>query len=353
MSITDIGEVPTDTAAPTDTTAPADPAMPADTASGADASTPERVADPASAGSVGPILDVGGAVQRAAGDLAEDFHEASKITRITHPGWTDVRYAQQLAREAQGVDAGPGGATSAPRLLPALPLPPASPLPQALGATLAARRSADPAELARPVDVAEVATVLRLAYGPRGDGTSGRFVPSAGALYPLDLHVVVRAAGGLRSGIHQLDPLEETLVDVSGLDRDGRLARFRRAAPTAMAPIAEQAAVTIVITGSFERSRTKYGLRGYRLTLLEAGHVAQNALLVATALGLPSIGWVGFIDHELDAVLGLDGVTQSSLYAISLGGRPPRDAGAAARPADRHAAAAGAHHFAQEEAPRD
>jgi SagB-type dehydrogenase family enzyme len=275
-------------------------------------------------GTVGPIFSVGGAVERAAGDLAEDFHEASKITRITHPGWTDVRYAQQLAQEAQGVaDAGPGGATSAPRLLPARPLPPALPLPHALGTTIAARRSADPGELVRPVALQELATVLRLAYGPRGDGSTRRHVPSAGALYPLDLHVVVRAAEGLAPGIHQLDPLEETLVDVSGLDRDGRVARFRRAAPTAMAPIAERAAVTIVITGSFERARCKYGLRGYRLTLLEAGHVAQNALLVATALGLPAIGWVGFVDHELDAVLGLDGVTQSSLYAISLGGPEP------------------------------
>ncbi|WP_445442710.1 SagB/ThcOx family dehydrogenase [Clavibacter sp. km1a] len=324
MSITDIGTAPTRAAA--DGSADADRRARAAAASA-----------PASAGSVGPIFSVGGAVERAAGDLAEDFHEASKITRITHPGWTDVRYAQQLAQEAQGIDAGPGGATSAPRLLPALALPPALPLRYELGTTMAARRSADPAELAPPLALAELATVLRLAYGPRGDGGTGRFVPSAGGLYPLDLHVVVRAAAGIAAGIHQLDPLEETLVDVSGLDRQGRLARFRRAAPTAMAPLAEQAAVTIVITGSFERSRTKYGLRGYRLTLLEAGHVAQNALLVATALGLPSIGWVGFVDHELDAVLGLDGVTQSSLYAISLGGRPD-PGGADSAPAPGHPA---------------
>lgn len=92
-------------------------------------SGPSAAADPGapaparSLGSVGPIFSVGGAVDRPAGDPAEDFHEASKITRITHPGWTDVRYAHQMAQEAQGVaDAGPGGATSAPRLLPARPL---------------------------------------------------------------------------------------------------------------------------------------------------------------------------------------------------------------------------------------
>ncbi|MBM7025993.1 SagB/ThcOx family dehydrogenase [Clavibacter zhangzhiyongii] len=299
-----------------------------------------RVAADASArslGSVGPIFSVGGAVDRPAGDPAEDFHEASKITRFTHPGWTDVRYAHQMAQEAQGIpDAGPGGATSAPRLLPAVPLPRALPVRHELGATLAARRSAEPRTLGRPVELAELATVLRYAYGPRGDGTPGRHVPSGGGLYPLDLHVVARAVTGLEPGIHQLDPLEETLVDVSGLERRSRLARFRRAAPSLMAPIPETAAVTVVITGSFERSRCKYGMRGYRLTLLEAGHVGQNALLVATALGLPVLGWVGFVDHELDAVLGLDGVTQSSLYAISFGGAEPA-----------------ARRFAQEEASHD
>ncbi|GAB7303619.1 hypothetical protein MAFF212519_14820 [Clavibacter michiganensis] len=64
--------------------------------------------------------------------------------------------------------------------------------------------------------------------------------------------------------------------------------------------------------------------------------MGQNALLVATALGLPVLGWVGFVDHELDAVLGLDGVTQSSLYAISFGGAEP-----------------GARRFAEEEASHD
>ncbi|WP_414171858.1 SagB family peptide dehydrogenase [Clavibacter tessellarius] len=343
MSITDIGTAPARTAedGPAGTGAQSRPA-------------------PAPAGSVGPIFSVGGAVERAAGDLAEDFHEASKITRITHPGWTDVRYAQQLAQEAQGVaDAGPGGATSAPRLLPALALPPALPLPHGLGATMAARRSADPDELAAPLALPELATVLRLAYGPRGGGGTGRFVPSAGGLYPLDLHVVVRAAEGVAAGIHQLDPLDEALVDVSGLDRAGRLARFRRAAPTAMAPLAEQAAVTIVITGSFERSRTKYGLRGYRLTLLEAGHVAQNALLVATALGLPSIGWVGFVDHEArrrararrgDAVVALRGLAGR---ASGSGRHRARARTRRAASPDPHAAATGARHFAEEEASHD
>jgi hypothetical protein len=233
MSMTET-ETPAETGTSADAAdQPGEPTAPTEPAADPTAAAPQR-----SLGSVGPIFSVGGAVDRPAGDPAEDFHEASKITRITHPGWTDVRYAHQMAQEAQGVpDAGPGGATSAPRLLPALPLPRALPLRHELGTTLAARRSAEPRSLGRPVALAELATVLRLAYGPRGDGTPGRYVPSGGGLYPLDLHVVARSVTGLEPGIHQLDPLEETLVDVSGLERASRLARFRRAAPSLMAPI--------------------------------------------------------------------------------------------------------------------
>ena len=36
------------------------------------------------------------------------------------------------------------------------------------------------------------------------------------------------------------------------------------------------ASLVIFITGLFERSIVKYGERGYRFVLLEAGHVAQN-----------------------------------------------------------------------------
>jgi hypothetical protein len=47
-----------------------------------------------------------------------------------------------------------------------------------------------------------------------------------------------------------------------------------------------EAAAVIVLTGISAKSRLKYGERGYRFTLLEAGHIAQNALLAASALML-------------------------------------------------------------------
>jgi SagB-type dehydrogenase family enzyme len=78
-------------------------------------------------------------------------------------------------------------------------------------------------------------------------------------------------------------------------------------------------AALVVVTAVFWRTRCKYGLRGYRFALLEAGHVMQNAVLAATAFGLASVPLAGFFDARLDELLSLDGVEQSTLYALAIG----------------------------------
>ena len=79
----------------------------------------------------------------------------------------------------------------------------------------------------------------------------------------------------------------------------------------------------IAVTAMVWRSRFKYGARAYRFVLLEAGHVAQNVLLAAAALGLAAVPLGGFYDREVDAVLGADGLYEASLYLIPVGRRVP------------------------------
>jgi SagB-type dehydrogenase family enzyme len=79
-----------------------------------------------------------------------------------------------------------------------------------------------------------------------------------------------------------------------------------------------QPALTLAVAGTFARSRAKYGLRGYRFALLEAGHLVQAALTVATALGASTLPWGGFIDAAVDAHLELDGLERSCVYLLAL-----------------------------------
>jgi SagB-type dehydrogenase family enzyme len=68
-----------------------------------------------------------------------------------------------------------------------------------------------------------------------------------------------------------------------------------------------------------ERSLCKYGDRGYRYVLFEAGHCVQNVNLVAAALGLGTCNAGGFFDDELGGLLTLDIERELPLYAVAIG----------------------------------
>jgi SagB-type dehydrogenase family enzyme len=86
--------------------------------------------------------------------------------------------------------------------------------------------------------------------------------------------------------------------------------------------LASTCGALFVVSAMFWRSRFKYGLRGYRFTLLEAGHVVQNLQLAAAASGLGCLPIGGFFDRRLDDILALDGVNESALYCVAVGTVP-------------------------------
>jgi SagB-type dehydrogenase family enzyme len=63
----------------------------------------------------------------------------------------------------------------------------------------------------------------------------------------------------------------------------------------------------------------KFGERGYRYLLLDAGHICQNLYLAAEALGCGACAVGSFDDGELNSTLGLDGVTRFVAYAGTVG----------------------------------
>src|SRR5207249_928322 len=141
-----------------------------------------------------------------------------------------------------------------------------------------------------------------------------RAVPSAGALYPLELYAAALQVDDLSPGLYHFDPLAPGLEAMrSGLTTE------ELAAVSTYPEIASSCAVLVLVAAIFGRTRFKYGLRGYRFALLEAGHVAQNLVLAATALGLAAVPLGAFYDRRADGFLGLDGVNESTLYMIALG----------------------------------
>jgi SagB-type dehydrogenase family enzyme len=86
-------------------------------------------------------------------------------------------------------------------------------------------------------------------------------------------------------------------------------------------PHPREAAVTVFLAGSMQRTKRKYGERGYRYVLLEVGHLAQNLCLATTALGHAIFTSCGFFDDAANRMLRLDGVDETVLYVAYLGPR--------------------------------
>jgi SagB-type dehydrogenase family enzyme len=258
-------------------------------------------------------------------DPAERYHEASKL----YPAFgARVTRARELEHDLQLQASCLRAVRRNPRL-DVVPLPEPQ-LPQSPFACVVARRRSERDFAPHPVSLSKLGAILHAAYGrthqllddaPDGVGPQFRAVPSGGGLYPLELFAFALRVDGVEPGLYHFDPLRRVLEVVQVGDQAEELA-----AAMVYPDPATRCAVFLVVTAVFWRTRFKYGLRGYRFALLEAGHVVQNASLAATALDLASVPLAGFFDGRMDALLGLDGVEESSLYSLAIG-RRASDAG--------------------------
>jgi SagB-type dehydrogenase family enzyme len=244
--------------------------------------------------------------------LWEVFHENSKIGRYSTPrSEQEVLQWTRSMHESLPFDGYPR--IELPRSFPPFQLS----LTEAI-----TMRSTERALWPCPVPLDQLAAILHHAYGVTrlNEGTTFprpfRTVPSAGALYPLELFFHTAHTEGLTPGLYHYNPSENCLRML----REGN--ETQRIADAFIQPsIGLDASVILFITAVFERTIFKYEDRGYRFVMLEAGHVTQNVNLSANALRLGCINVGGFRDREIDNFLELDGVTQSTIYIIGIGGR--------------------------------
>ncbi|MDN6795479.1 MAG: SagB/ThcOx family dehydrogenase [Propionibacterium sp.] len=145
----------------------------------------------------------------------------------------------------------------------------------------------------------EVSALLWSGYGVQSDG--GRTVPSAGALYPLDIRVVAGTVDGLEAGVHAYRPGSHSLEMVGEGDVRAELAGAALGQESvALAP------AVLVVVGAPDRVRERYGTRAERFTLLEAGHVGQNLALAAQSVGLGLVLIGSFDDAAVARILDLE-----------------------------------------------
>lgn len=74
----------------------------------------------------------------------------------------------------------------------------------------------------------------------------------------------------------------------------------------------------IMISSSFPRNMSLYGIRGYRRTLLDAGRIGEYIRQELHKLDYDSKMITEFYDREINILIGLDGIERAAILAISL-----------------------------------
>ena len=167
----------------------------------------------------------------------------------------------------------------------------------------------------RALSAEQLSQILWAAYGvtdPRGFRTA----PSAGALYPLEIFVVVGSVEGMEVGVYRYVAREHKLIQISELDVREELSDAAWGQS-----MVREAPVVVVYTAVFSRTTGRYGEeRGRRYVYMEVGHSAQNVYLQVETLGLGTCAVGAFADDICGTLIGLDvDAEEEMLYLMPIG----------------------------------
>jgi SagB-type dehydrogenase family enzyme len=215
------------------------------------------------------------------------FFRWTELDRTTYPAWR----GRIVEAEASGA-ALPGPPRSYPGY-PRWPLGRVRPrLWPALDRVLVRRRCAYPLGRGLP----SRRTLSRLLQAGHGiTGADGRGpVPSAGGLQCLELYLAVLEPGWLPLGLYHYDRAGHHLAQLApGVGRGD----LEPAVPSLR--LVAGGSLLWLLVGDGGRVCGKYGERGLRFLLLEAGHLMQNLCLLSASLGLGTVPLGGFFERDL------------------------------------------------------
>ncbi len=148
--------------------------------------------------------------------------------------------------------------------------------------------------------LADVSQLMWSAQGITGADGKKRAVPSARAVYPIQVWLVALDVTGLPAGIYRYEPQGHALAPVKPGDP--------RAALVAATPhqvMMEKAPAVVAVVGDSALAAEKFGPNMARWLGMEAGFAIQDVYLTATARGLGTVMVGGFQPALVAPVLGL------------------------------------------------
>lgn len=270
---------------------------------------------------LGFLVPAGSVPERSAADAwqgsfaAAYFHFASKnASYLEDPALETAYFEKRLAEEPQPaqyrdipgaeriqLDPGPGGG----ELLAALE-----------------RRRTHREFSRRPVTFRQLSSLLSRTFGRTGtvDGAMlgpqlTKTSPSAGGRHPIECTVIAWNVDGLPRGAYHYSVRHAALERLES----GDLRREVVAFASGQRWIA-RAAFVCILTAVPARTFWKYPCSGaYRFLFLDAGHLVQTFLLLATEQGLGTFMTAALQEDRIEKRLGLDGVSEFPLYLCGAG----------------------------------
>lgn len=167
------------------------------------------------------------------------------------------------------------------------------------------------------------AGVTRSKKHPQGE-TFFRAAACTGALYEIELYVVCTDLPGkgqkpdgppaVAAGVYHFGAAEFGL-------RQLRAGDFRQVVVEATGADASvaQAPVIIICTGTYWRNAWKYHSRTYRHFGWDNGTILANLLAMSSAMNLPASILMGFVDSQINTLLGLDTKREIGFSVVALG----------------------------------
>lgn len=254
------------------------------------------------------------------GPAASFFHFSTKDTNVPTEPEDSVRDLRRRAR----ANPMPAAVKSYPRSAQIeLPAPQVTDdLPRALLERRTWRKFAP-----GPIELHRLATLLGLTFGVQQwielEGV-GRIAlktsPSGGSRHPIEAYVVARGVNGLGRGLYHYNSAVHRLELLRKGATPAQITRYLNGQWWF-----GTAGAVVLMTAVFSRTQWKYHApRAYRAVLIEAGHLCQTFCIVATWLGLAPFCTMALADSRLERDLGIDGVSESVIYAAGVGVRPEK-----------------------------
>ena len=182
---------------------------------------------------------------------------------------------------------------------------------------LKARHSTREFNASKELSFDEFSTLLYYSAGVKSDNADPslirRFYPSGGARYPLEVYLGIQRVETVKPGIYHHNVKDNLLENIGGKEWLDELL------PALYYPWSRDAAVIFIIAAAWDRNFVKYKDRGYRIVLMEAGHLAQNLALTAASLNIGCCNSVGFHNGKINEVFDIENKDEDSLYMAVLG----------------------------------